>query len=62
METAIIPLGYNLDKVLEKLTNVNKERKIRRKDMENIFDDIVKGEDGMCGFLKISCTSTLEII
>ena len=62
METAIIPLGYNLDKVLEKLTNVNKERKIRRKDMENIFDDIVKGEDGTCVFLKISCTSTLEII
>ena len=47
METAIIPLGYNLDKVLEKLSSVNKERKIKRKDMENIFDDIVKGEDGM---------------
>ena len=47
METAIIPLSFNLDKVLEKLNNVNKEKKIRRKDMENIFDDIVKGEDGM---------------
>ena len=52
METAIIPLGYNLDKVLEKLNNVNKDRKIKRKDMENIFDDIVKGEDGMHVLLK----------
>ena len=47
MESAIIPMSYNLDKVLEKLNGVNKERKIRRKDMENIFDDIVKGEEGM---------------
>ena len=46
METAIIPLSVNLDKVLEKLNGVNKDKKIRRKDMENIFDDIVKGEAG----------------
>ena len=47
METAIIPLSVNLDKVLEKLNGVNKDKKIRRKDMENIFDDIVKGEAGI---------------
>ena len=47
MESAIIPMSFNLDKVLEKLNNVNNEKKIRRKDMANIFDDIVKGEDGM---------------
>ena len=46
MQTAIIPLSVNLDKVLEKLNGTGKDRKIRRKDMENIFDDIVKGEAG----------------
>ena len=46
MQAAIIPLSVNLDKVLEKLNGTSKDRKIRRKDMENIFDDIVKGEAG----------------
>ena len=54
METAIIPLNVNLDKALEKLNSVSKEKKIRRKDMENIFDDIVKGEDGMHALIRIA--------
>ena len=45
MQAAIIPLSVNLDKVLDKL-NGTTNKKIRRKDMENIFDDIVKGEAG----------------
>ena len=46
MQSAIIPLSVNLDKVLEKLNGTGKDKKIKRKDMENIFDDIVKGEAG----------------
>ena len=47
MQAAVIPLSVNLDKILDKLNGTNKDKKIRRKDMENIFDDIVNGEAGM---------------
>ena len=46
MQSAIIPLSVNLDKVMEKLNGTSKDKKVRRKDMENIFDDIVQGESG----------------
>ena len=46
MQSAIIPLSVNLDKVMEKLNGTSKDKKIRRKDMENIFDDIVQGQSG----------------
>ena len=46
MQAAVIPLSVNLDKILDKLNGTNKDKKIRRKDMENIFDDIVNGEAG----------------
>ena len=58
MQTAIIPLSVNLDKVLEKLNGTGKDRKIRRKDMENIFDDIVKGEAGKNITSVLQCSST----
>ena len=57
MQTAIIPLSVNLDKVLEKLNGTGKDRKIRRKDMENIFDDIVKGEAGKNITRVLQCSS-----
>ena len=47
MQAAVIPLSVNLDKILDKLNGTNKDKKIRRKDMENIFDDIVNGEAGI---------------
>ena len=53
MQSAIIPLSVNLDKVLEKLNGTGKDKKIKRKDMENIFDDIVKGEAGKFIFIFI---------
>ena len=53
MQSAIIPLSVNLDKVLEKLNGTGKDKKIKRKDMENIFDDIVKGEAGKLVFIFI---------
>ena len=59
MQTAIIPLSVNLDKVLEKLNGTGKDRKIRRKDMENIFDDIVKGEAGKNITPVLQCSSAL---
>ena len=46
MESAIISTASSLDEVLEKLTKDEKERKIGRKEMENIFDNIVNNGDG----------------
>ena len=54
MQAAVIPLSVNLDKILDKLNGTNKDKKIRRKDMENIFDDIVNGEAGMYSSLQFS--------
>ena len=46
MEVTLVPLAYNLDKVLNRLESVYKERKLRKKDMEKIFDSIVQDDDG----------------
>ena len=54
MQAAVIPLSVNLDKILDKLNGTNKDKKIRRKDMENIFDDIVNGEAGTYSSLYVS--------
>ena len=56
METAIISTASSLDEVLEKLTKDEKERKIGRKEMENIFDNIVNNGDGECGDIFHSTT------
>ena len=53
MQAAVIPLSVNLDKILDKLNGTNKDKKIRRKDMENIFDDIVNGEAGIYSSLYV---------
>ena len=47
MESAIISTANSLDEVLEKLNKDEKEHKIGRKEMENIFDNIVNNGDGM---------------
>ena len=54
MQAAVIPLSVNLDKILDKLNGTNKDKKIRRKDMENIFDDIVNSEAGIYSSLYVS--------
>ena len=46
MECAIIATGHSLDEVLDKLHKDEKEHKIGRKEMENIFDNIVNNSDG----------------
>ena len=46
MESAIISTASSLDEVLEKLNKDEKERKIGRKEMENIFDNIVNNGEG----------------
>ena len=47
MESAIIATGHSLDEVLDKLHRDEKDHKIGRKEMENIFDNIVNNSDGM---------------
>ena len=49
MESAIISTANSLDEVLEKLNKDEKERKIGRKEMENIFDNIVNNGEGESG-------------
>ena len=60
MQAAVIPLSVNLDKILDKLNGTNKDKKIRRKDMENIFDDIVNGEAGIYSSLYASSIFVLK--
>ena len=50
MENAIISTANSLDEVLLKLNKDEKEHKIGRKEMENIFDNIVNNGDGMGKF------------
>lgn len=45
MEAAIISTALSLDEVLEKLNKDEKDHKIGRKEMENIFDNIVNNGD-----------------
>ena len=47
METAIVTTANSLDNVLEKLNKQHKDqRRIGRKEMDSIFDNIVNGEGG----------------
>ena len=46
MDSAIIATGHSLDEVLDKLHKDEKDHKIGRKEMENIFDNIVNNSDG----------------
>ena len=46
MEITLVPLSYNLDMVLKRLESVFKDRKLRKQDLEKIFDSIVKNDDG----------------
>ena len=46
MELQLVPLSYNLDAVLARLDGVQKDRKLRKKDLEQIFDSIVADESG----------------
>ena len=46
MELTLVPLSYNLDAVLNRLDGVQKDRKLRKKDLEQIFDSIVADESG----------------
>ena len=58
MESAIISTASSLDEVLEKLNKDEKERKIGRKEMENIFDNIVnngEGESEKCSNVNEKC-------
>ena len=47
METAIITTAKSLDEVLEKLNKEQKDHKIGKREMKNIFDNIVSGGEGM---------------
>ena len=58
MESAIISTASSLDEVLEKLNKDEKERKIGRKEMENIFDNIVNNGEGESE----KCSNVLWII
>ena len=51
MESAIVSTANSLDEVLQKLNKDEKEHKIGRKEMENIFDNIVNNGGGMWTFL-----------
>ena len=47
MEVAIVTTANSLDDVLEKLNKQHKDqRRIGRKEMNSIFDNIVNGEGG----------------
>ena len=46
MELSLVPLAYNLDAVLKRLDGVSSERKLRKKDLEQIFENIMADESG----------------
>ncbi len=46
MESSIIPLGHKIDFMLARLDSVYKERKLKKDDMEKIFEGIVNNEEG----------------
>ena len=48
MENAIISTANSLDDVLEKLNKDEKEHKIGKKEMGNIFDNMLNDGDGTC--------------
>ena len=47
MENAIISTANNLDDVLEKLNRDEKDHKIGKKEMGNIFDNMISDGHGM---------------
>ena len=46
MESSIIPLGHKIDFMLARLDSVFKERKLKKDDMEKIFEGIVSNDEG----------------
>ena len=47
MESSIIPLGHKIDFMLARLDSVFKERKLKKDDMEKIFEGIVSNDEGV---------------
>ena len=47
MESSIIPLGHKIDYMLARLDSVFKERKLKKNDMEKIFEGIVSNDEGL---------------
>ena len=47
MESSIIPLGHKIDFMLARLDSVFKERKLKKDDMEKIFEGIVSNDEGL---------------
>ena len=50
MESSIIPLGHKIDFMLARLDSVFKERKLKKDDMEKIFEGIVSNDEGLQAF------------
>ena len=46
MELSIAPIANKLDVILHKMGNTGEEKKLRKGDMEKMFDNILKGDDG----------------
>ena len=46
MESTITPLSHKIDIVLSRLDTVFKKRKLKKEDMEKIFDGIINKNDG----------------
>jgi len=48
MEASIAPLATSIDNVLAKLgvENPNEQRKFTKKEMENMFDQMMKADEG----------------
>ena len=47
MEGSIAPLAHKIDIVLSRLDSVFKKRKLKKEDLEKIFNGIVSNEEGM---------------
>ena len=47
MDSSISPLSQKIDIVLSRLDTVFKKRKLKKEDMEKIFEGIVDNSDGM---------------
>ena len=46
MEVSIAPIANKLDVILHKMGNTGEEKKLRKGDMEKMFDNILQGDDG----------------
>ena len=47
MDSSISPLSQKIDIVLSRIDSVFKKRKLKKEDMEKIFEGIVDNSDGM---------------